>query len=119
MNTPATFHKVNPPVFFASWSTAPMVRCQEPDDLCSVHDPCPAHAADAAAYLASWSTAADPPPGGIDTEPELPPVYPEENGYKLLDTLMTRADQGRCIPCGSAAHRSQHCPLVADRLFAR
>jgi hypothetical protein len=32
---------------------APAVRCQEPDDLCSVDDPCPAHAAAAAAYLAS------------------------------------------------------------------
>ena len=83
MSTPTTFHKVNPPVFFASWSTAD-------DDI-----------------------------KGIDTEPELPPVYPEEGGYMLLDTLRTRQDQGRCVPCGSAAHRSQHCPLIADRLFAR
>jgi len=28
------------------------VHCQQPDDLCDVHNPCPAHAADAAAYLA-------------------------------------------------------------------
>jgi len=67
--------------------------------------------------LASWSTAAEP--GGIGDEDELPPVWPEENGYKLLDTLRTRQDQGRCVPCGSAAHRSQECPLIADKLFAR
>jgi len=30
---------------------APLARCQQPDDLCSVDDPCPAHAADARAYL--------------------------------------------------------------------
>ena len=73
---------------------------------------------------ASWSTSPiafyDPPPPepGIDTDPE-PPVYPEPNGYALLDTLRTRQDQGRCVPCGSAAHRSQECPLIADKLFAR
>ena len=38
---------------------------------------------------------------------------------RLLDTLRTRQDQGRCVPCGSAAHRSQQCPLIADRLFIR
>jgi hypothetical protein len=60
--------------------------------------------------LASWSTyAADPPPGGIDTEPELPPVYPEDNGYMLLDTLMTRIDQGRCLLCGSRLHTAWLC----------
>jgi hypothetical protein len=76
MTTPTTFHKVSPPVYFASWSTA-----------------------------------ADPPPDdpGIGTEPEGPPVYPEEGGYMLLDTLMTRIDQGRCLLCGSWTHQAWVC----------
>ena len=71
--------------------------------------------------VASWSTSPIlyAEPGGIGDEPETPPVWPEENGYALLDTLRTRQDQGRCVPCGSAAHRSQECPLIADKLFAR
>jgi hypothetical protein len=61
--------------------------------------------------LASWSTYADPPPPdpGIDTEPPEPPVYPEDNGYMLLDTLMTRIDQGRCLLCGSWTHAAYNC----------
>jgi hypothetical protein len=67
-------------------------------------------------YLASWST--------LGPNPHPTPEPDEDSGeksdgYMLLDTLRTRQDQGRCVPCGSAAHRSQECPLVADRLFAR
>lgn len=30
------------------------VECSEPDNHCAVHNPCPAHAADAARYLAEY-----------------------------------------------------------------
>jgi hypothetical protein len=72
---------------------------------------------------ASWSTAPvafyDPPPPdpGIDTEPELPPVYPEEGGYMLLDTVLTRQNQGRCVNCGGK-HITYQCVEIGDLLLA-
>jgi hypothetical protein len=93
--TSATFRKVQ----LASWST----RSADPP----VPPPYSA---------ASWSTVDDEPPP--DDGPGGP-LIPGDDGYGYLDTLRTRQDQGRCVPCGSASHRSQQCPLIADILFAR
>jgi len=44
-----------------TYDDSPPGHCQQPDDLCDVHNPCPAHAAAAAAYLAAEAH----PTGGI------------------------------------------------------
>ena len=72
----------------------------------------------------NWNSYADDVPNDApgDDCPDHGPYGDDECpkcDYRLLDTLITRHDQGRCVPCGSAAHRSQQCPLVADILFAR
>jgi len=71
--------------------------------------------------LASWSTApyAGPCPNP-DPTPEPDEDGPEKSdGYKLLDTQLTRQAQGRCVNCGKRGHITWQCVEIGDLLFAR
>jgi hypothetical protein len=76
------------------------VECNEPDNLCDVHNPCPAHAADAARYLAEHLDTVRDDLARIEDE-QYDMDFAQSQRVIIGHPCPTCNDEGDCPDCGT------------------
>lgn len=107
---------IDPASIVATFEPRGAIECAEPDNLCDVHNPCPAHAAVAARYLANEIN----PPFDDPLPDDAPGQDIDGVPYPRAQTLQSIAIEAHISTCANCQgmHHTQSCPEVRARLFA-